>query len=208
MKVYGRVMPFAYLFPSLLLLSNCVNTNYDLSKEIDKAIVVGAGSFVMPIGDTEPITIDEFINREFNFFIEDESLKLSYSEPIDSINWGEDISDNRETVLFQLDATVENTIPLEFRLRANVFDNNGESLADIEVSEEYINRGTLESVSQTDVELVMTVPKGLLKQIYSIDIVIEGEVKSTTSLYEFSVDQYMQLKDMVLRVKGGLDIEL
>ena len=136
-----------------------------------------------------------------------DELRLRYIETIDSINWGDNIADNKEEVLLQLRTTVENTIPLEFKLRANVFNEDGDSLKDIIIDEGCIKSGSLENSSLTEAVLEMNVPKGLLKQIYTIEIVLDGEGKSSTGELELRNDEYVQLNNLIMSIKGGLDLE-
>ena len=136
-----------------------------------------------------------------------DELRLRYIETIDSINWGDNIADNKEEVLLQLRTTVENTIPLEFKLRANVFNEDGDSLKDIIIDEGCIKSGSLENSSLTEAVLEMIVPKGLLKQIYTIEIVLDGEGKSSTGELELRNDEYVQLNNLIMSIKGGLDLE-
>ncbi len=204
MKVYNHFMLLAYFFSSFLLFCNCINPDYDLSKDIDTDIVIGAGGIGFPIGRSERITIDKFI-KDDKYFIPN-GFKLSHTETIDRINLGDKISDNKEDLLLRIKTTVENTIPLEFKLRANVFSENGDSLKDIIVDEGYIKRGGFISATYTDIVLEINVPRGLLKQIYTVDIVVIGEVRFPINQLGLIDSQYLQMNDIVIRVKGGLDI--
>ncbi len=206
MKVHDSFSPIAYIFSSFLLFGSCINTDYDLSKEVDKEIVVGAGGIIMPLGNTEPITLNKFIYVSEGYAVED-VFKLSHTETIDGISWGNSILDNKGDIRVELSTTIENTIPLEFKLGANVFSENGERLEGIVVDEGNIKRGSLECISYTEVVLKMLVPETRLKQIHTIDILIEGEGKIISGDVELNEDQYLQMNDMSIIVRGGLDVE-
>ncbi len=63
MKLCKHVRLSIYLFPLIAFLGGCVNSDYDLKKDIDTEITVGQGGLRLPLGLTEPIELNDFISE-------------------------------------------------------------------------------------------------------------------------------------------------
>ncbi|MEG1585962.1 MAG: hypothetical protein RR346_03730 [Bacteroidales bacterium] len=56
-------MKFCFIGLTALLLSSCINQDYDLSKKINMDMTIGAGGLSIPVGTTEPIKLTELIKE-------------------------------------------------------------------------------------------------------------------------------------------------
>lgn len=61
------------LLPAFGMMS-CIDNAYDLDKDIDLSVSVGGNTLVVPIGDTEVITMDKLIEESDNLQLNEEGI--------------------------------------------------------------------------------------------------------------------------------------
>lgn len=79
-------LPLSVAALSMLLLPACVNSDYDLSKEINTDITIGAGGISLPLGATERINLSQFIEESDLIKLEDGQYHLRKSGEVDEVN--------------------------------------------------------------------------------------------------------------------------
>ena len=74
----------------MLLLSfsavSCFDDKYDLKKDIDMTVTVGGEKMVIPLGDTEEMTLDKLIDTTETFKLEDGVYSFKKNDDIDDVN--------------------------------------------------------------------------------------------------------------------------
>ena len=70
MKLRKHLCLSIYFFPLMAFLSGCINSDYDLEKDIDTEITVGQGGLRLPLGSTEPIELNDFISESESIVLE------------------------------------------------------------------------------------------------------------------------------------------
>ena len=78
------------LSPVMFLLAfsavSCFDDKYDLKKDIDMTVTVGGEKLVVPLGDTEEITLDKLIDTTETFRLEDGVYSFKKNDDIDDVN--------------------------------------------------------------------------------------------------------------------------
>ena len=139
-----------------------------------------------------------------------EAIDLNYVETIDGLKKDlEDFSANQEEITIELRTNVFNTIPLDLDLTVAGYDVDKQKLEGITSEKCPIKAGSGENEAvQTEVLLKITVAKGVLPELESLDLVIHGNAEETINGVELREDQFVQLKDIRLKVLGGVNVNI
>ncbi|MGL4292499.1 MAG: hypothetical protein ACRCSQ_02820 [Bacteroidales bacterium] len=66
---FKRLLPLGFV--SFWMFTSCINSDYDLSKGVNKDMQVGAGGISLPVGTTEPIMLSQLIGESDLIVLED-----------------------------------------------------------------------------------------------------------------------------------------
>lgn len=155
--------------------------------------------YTIQLGRTYQATVDYKVYAPFEF---NEGLVIVYSDSTESVN--EDLQDYAAEGA-RLTATAANTIPLDLVLRVEARDISGRPLDGVTFSTASIAAGN--DASATPVTTEVTVEADLaepadLRKIDTFIFRIEAAAGESTQSHKLLSDQYVQLTDVRIRLKG------
>ena len=157
------------LSPVMLLftlgLVSCFEDKYDLKKDIDMTVTVGGEKMVVPLGNTEEITLDKIIDETETFRLEDgiysfkkkdaiddvkidvEAVDISIDEPnIDPIK----VEFGESTKIDPFEVDLNDTV---FSVKVDEINVNQKELPKIELGIDYAVPGIVPGVTVTDFKI-------------------------------------------------------
>ena len=130
-----------------------------------------------------------------------EGTNIVYTETMDG--WGSDLEDIEFN---EIEATmsVNNQLPLGVNLTAVAIDNTGNMIDNVEVNMSM----NLEANSTKDASITITTKNGSIKGLDGLKLTVTAKGSEATKNVSLNENQYIQIKDLKLKLKGGITMEL
>ena len=130
-----------------------------------------------------------------------EGTNIVYTETMDG--WGSDLEDIEFN---EIEATmsVNNQLPLGVNLTAVAIDNTGNMIDNVEVNMSM----NLEANSTKDASITITTKNGSMKGLDGLKLTVTAKGSEATKNVSLNENQYIQIKDLKLKLKGGITMEL
>ena len=190
-------------------LSSCMNSDYDLTKDIDSTIRID-GDISAPIGSTEMILVEDFLHLINLPFTPEEDYHDTDSYEING--WNETI--NGENVTFDIDrltlkADFENQVPMRFVLSAEAIDTVGNAIPEITTELDVeILAGTLGSPTTSPITIIVS-GNGDISRMDGLRLLIECYAPGKDLLgTPLDPAQGVRMLNIKARLQGKADIEL
>ena len=190
-------------------LSSCMNSDYDLTKDIDSTIRI-AGDISAPIGSTEMVFIEDFLHLINLPFTPEEDYHDTDSYEING--WNETI--NGENVTFDIDrltlkADFENQVPMRFVLSAEAIDTEGNAIPEITTELDVeILAGTLGSPTTSPITIIVS-GNGDISRMDGLRLLIDCYAPGKDLLgTPLDTAQGVRMLNIKARLQGKADIEL
>ena len=190
-------------------LSSCMNSDYDLTKDIDSTIRID-GDISAPIGSTEMILVEDFLHRINLPFTPEEDYHDTDSYEING--WNETI--NGENVTFDIDrltlkADFENQVPMRFVLSAEAIDTEGNAIPGITTELDVeILAGTLGSPTTSPITIIVS-GNGDISRMDGLRLLIDCYAPGKDLLgTPLDPAQGVRMLNIKARLQGKADIEL
>ena len=190
-------------------LSSCMNSDYDLTKDIDSTIRID-GDISAPIGSTEMILVEDFLHRINLPFTPEEDYHDTDSYEING--WNETI--NGENVTFDIDrltlkADFENQVPMRFVLSAEAIDTEGNTIPEITTELDVeILAGTLGSPTTSPITIIVS-GNGDISRMDGLRLLIDCYAPGKDLLgTPLDPAQGVRMLNIKARLQGKADIEL
>lgn len=137
-------------------------------------------------------------------------LKIVYEETIDDFDLDLEDVDIKKAII---SITADNTIPLNMEIKnenVSALDVNGNKIADINVTVEGTitesKDGTTVATSQLNINLVST-KEGAISKLDGLGFKVTAVPGQTTNV-QLKSSQWLQLKDMKLKIPNGIKVDL
>ena len=153
------------------------------------------------------------LNSEYNIDIPlsfGSNMKIVYEETIDNFDLDLENVDIKKAII---SITADNTIPLNMEIKnenVSALDANGNKIDDIDVTVEGTitesKDGTSIATSQLNINLVST-KDGAISKLDGLGFKVTAIPGQTTNI-QLRSDQWMQLKDMKLKIPNGIKVDL
>lgn len=190
-------------------LSSCMNSDYDLTKDIDSTIRID-GDISAPIGSTEMIPVEDFLHLINLPFTPEEDYHDTDSYEING--WNETI--NGENVTFDIDrltlkADFENQVPMRFVLSAEAIDTEGNTIQEITTELDVeILAGTLGSPTTSPITIIVS-GNGDISRMDGLRLLIDCYAPGKDLLgTPLDPAQGVRMLNIKARLQGKADIEL
>ena len=190
-------------------LSSCMNSDYDLTKDIDSTIRID-GDISAPIGSTEVILVEDFLHLINLPFTPEEDYHDTDSYEING--WNETI--NGENVTFDIDrltlkADFENQVPMRFFLSAEAIDTEGNAIPEITTELDVeILAGTLGSPTTSPITIIVS-GNGDISRMDGLRLLIDCYAPGKDLLgTPLDPAQGVRMLNIKARLQGKADIEL
>ena len=190
-------------------LSSCMNSDYDLTKDIDSTIRID-GDISAPIGSTEMIPVEDFLHLINLPFTPEEDYHDTDSYEING--WNETI--NGENVTFDIDrltlkADFENHVPMRFVLSAEAIDTEGNAIPEITTELDVeILAGTLGSPTTSPITIIVS-GNGDISRMDGLRLLIDCYAPGKDLLgTPLDPAQGVRMLNIKARLQGKADIEL
>ena len=190
-------------------LSSCMNSDYDLTKDIDSTIRID-GDISAPIGSTEMILVEDFLHLINLPFTPEEDYHDTDSYEING--WNETI--NGENVTFDIDrltlkADFENQVPMRFVLSAEAIDTEGNAIPGITTELDVeILAGTLGSPTTSPITIIVS-GNGDISRMDGLRLLIDCYAPGKDLLgTPLDPAQGVRMLNIKARLQGKADIEL
>lgn len=138
------------------------------------------------------------------------NMKIVYEETIDNFDLDLEDVDIKKAII---SITADNTIPLNMEIKnenVSALDANGNIIDDIDVTVEGTitesKDGTSIATSQLNINLVST-KDGAISKLDGLGFKVTAIPGQTTNI-QLRSDQWMQLKDMKLKIPNGIKVDL
>lgn len=153
--------------------------------------------FTIRLGHTYHSAVNYDVLIPFNF---DEGLKVVYRDSIYDMH--EDLKDYAAHGI-EATATIAHTIPLDLQVEMEAVDTQGRAIPGIQISQATVDASDGIHEKQGDIRIDITLSDpNALKQLDRLRFRITAEAKNAQgSLHS---NQYLQVKDMRLRLKGAV----
>lgn len=156
---------------------------------------------------------DYVLNSEYNIDIPlsfGSNMKIVYEETIDDFDLDLEDVDIKKAVI---SITADNTIPLNMEIKnenVSALDVNGNKIADIDVTVEGTitesKDGTTVATSQLNISLIST-KDGAISKLDGLGFKVTAIPGQTTNV-QLKSSQWLQLKDMKLKIPNGIKVDL
>ena len=199
----------------------CIHQNAEMNVTADsKVIVDNLGNIIkripekievenieVTVPDT-PVTVQADKTYEMSTAYEintplmfTEGTNIVYTETMDG--WGSDLEDIEFN---EIEATmsVNNQLPLGVNLTAVAIDNTGNMIDNVEVNMSM----NLEANSTKDASITITTKNGSMKGLDGLKLTVTAKGSEATKNVSLNENQYIQIKDLKLKLKGGITMEL
>lgn len=156
------------------------------------------------LGSTYNVKTDYEINAPLQF---NEGTNIVYSDVID--DWNKDIKDlSVKELVVSMEAT--NTIPLTMDMTVNAIDKEGKTLNEISTTvSSKIAAGTSDKGVATPLEITLkATDANVFKQLDGLSYEVAATSSAETSGKILNKNQYLRLDKMVIKVKGGVTVDL
>ena len=190
-------------------LSSCMNSDYDLTKDIDSTIRID-GDISAPIGSTEMILVEDFLHLINLPFTPEEDYHDTDSYEING--WNETI--NGENVTFDierltLNADFENHVPMRLVLSAEAIDTERNAIPEITTDLDVeILAGTLGSPTTSPITIIVS-GNGDISRMDGLRLLIECYAPGKDLLgTPLDPAQGVRMLNIKARLQGKADIEL
>ena len=100
--------------------------------------------------------------------------------------------------------SVTNNLPLGVNLTAVAIDNTGNMIDNVEVNMSM----NLEANSTKDASITITTKNGSIKGLDGLKLTVTAKGSEATKNVSLNENQYIQIKDLKLKLKGGITMEL
>ena len=190
-------------------ISSCMNSDYDLTKDIDSTIRID-GDISAPIGSTEMILVEDFLHLINLPFTPEEDYHDTDSYEING--WNETI--NGENVTFDIDrltlkADFENQVPMRFVLSAEAIDTEVNAIPEITTDLDVeILAGTLGSPTTSPITIIVS-GNGDISRMDGLRLLIDCYAPGKDLLgTPLDPAQGVRMLNIKARLQGKADIEL
>ena len=190
-------------------LSSCMNSDYDLTKDIDSTIRID-GDISAPIGSTEMILVEDFLHLINLPFTPEEDYHDTDSYEING--WNETI--NGENVTFDierltLNADFENHVPMRLVLSAEAIDTERNAIPEITTDLDVeILAGTLGNPTTSPISIIVS-GNGDISRMDGLRLLIECYAPGKDLLgTPLDPAQGVRMLNIKARLQGKADIEL
>ena len=190
-------------------ISSCMNSDYDLTKDIDSTIRID-GDISAPIGSTEMILVEDFLHLINLPFTPEEDYHDTDSYEING--WNETI--NGENVTFDIDrltlkADFENQVPMRFVLSAEAIDTEVNAIPEITTELDVeILAGTLGSPTTSPITIIVS-GNGDISRMDGLRLLIDCYAPGKDLLgTPLDPAQGVRMLNIKARLQGKADIEL
>ena len=190
-------------------ISSCMNSDYDLTKDIDSTIRID-GDISAPIGSTEMILVEDFLHLINLPFTPEEDYHDTDSYEING--WNETI--NGENVTFDIDrltlkADFENQVPMRFVLSAEAIDTEVNAIPEITTDLDVeILAGTLGSPTTSPITIIVS-GNGDISRMDGLRLLIDCYAPGKDLLgTPLDTAQGVRMLNIKARLQGKADIEL
>lgn len=156
---------------------------------------------------------DYVLNSEYNIDIPlsfGSNMKIVYEETIDDFDLDLEDVDIKKAVI---SINADNTIPLNMEIKnenVSALDVNGNKIADIDVTVEGTitesKDGTTVATSQLNISLIST-KDGAISKLDGLGFKVTAIPGQTTNV-QLKSSQWLQLKDMKLKIPNGIKVDL
>ena len=199
----------------------CIHQNAEMNVTADsKVIVDNLGNIIkripekievenieVTVPDT-PVTVQANKTYEMSTAYEintplmfSEGTNIVYTENMDG--WGSDLEDV-EFNKVEATMSVTNNLPLGVNLTAVAIDNTGNMIDNVEVNMSM----NLEANSTKDASITITTKNGSIKGLDGLKLTVTAKGSEATKNVSLNENQYIQIKDLKLKLKGGITMEL
>ena len=199
----------------------CIHQNAEMNVTADsKVIVDNLGNIIkripekievenieVTVPDT-PVTVQANKTYEMSTAYEintplmfSEGTNIVYTENMDG--WGSDLEDV-EFNKVEATMSVTNNLPLGVNLTAVAIDNTGNMIDNVEVNMSM----NLEANSTKDASITITTKNGSIKGLDGLKLTVTAKGSEETKNVSLNENQYIQIKDLKLKLKGGITMEL
>lgn len=156
------------------------------------------------LGSTYNVKTDYEINAPLQF---NEGTNIVYSDVIN--DWNKDIKDlSVKELVVSMEAT--NTIPLTMDMTVNAIDKDGKTLNEISTTvSSKIAAGISDKGVATPLEITLkATDANVFKQLDGLSYEVAATSSAETSGKILNKNQYLRLDKMVIKVKGGVTVDL
>lgn len=156
------------------------------------------------LGSTYNVKTDYEINAPLEF---NEGTNIVYSDIIN--DWNKDIKDlSVKELVVSMEAT--NTIPLTMDMTVNAIDKDGKTLNEISTTvSSKIAAGISDKGVATPLEITLkATDANVFKQLDGLSYEVAATSSAETSGKILNKNQYLRLDKMVIKVKGGVTVDL
>ena len=199
----------------------CIHQNAEMNVTADsKVIVDNLGNIIKRIPEKievenievtvpeTPVTVQANKTYEMSTAYEintplmfSEGTNIVYTENMDG--WGSDLEDV-EFNKVEATMSVTNNLPLGVNLTAVAIDNTGNMIDNVEVNMSM----NLEANSTKDASITITTKNGSIKGLDGLKLTVTAKGSEATKNVSLNENQYIQIKDLKLKLKGGITMEL
>lgn len=156
------------------------------------------------LGSTYNVKTDYEINAPLQF---NEGTNIVYSDVIN--DWNKDVKDLAvKELVVSMEAT--NTIPLTMDMTVTAIDKDGKPLNDISTTvSNKIAAGTLDNPKVTTLEITLkATDANVFKQLDGLSYEVSATSSAETSGKILNKNQYLRLDKMIIKVKGGVTVDM
>ena len=148
---------------------------------------------------------------EVNVPLDFDDLNLIYIETIDGLQSDlKDFSDLQDSYTIHIVGTVENAMPINMEIKAVAYDIEGneipETLVSVDVEDNIIKSSGI-GTSSSPLKIVLKTKEKGLSKLDKIDIKITAISDPQNGPISFEAKQYLIIKDMKMRIIGGITID-
>lgn len=190
-------------------LPNLIKTIPDRIKvEVDDhSVQVMQNVYELQLGKDYNVTTDYRINAPLEF---GDEFNIVYNDTIN--NWNKDIKDY-EMKEVEVTLNAENAIPLNLNLDAKAIDVNGNEMQDVEVvvvEPGMVAAGSLTDKKTSALTVILCNKDGVsrIKNLDGLIFTLRGNVDPANSERILNANQTLKLKDLKLRIRGGVTMDL
>lgn len=168
---------------------------------------LGEDYYEIQFGKDYNVTTDYRINAPLEF---GDEFHIVYNDTIN--NWNKDIKDY-EMKEVEVTLNAENAIPLNLSVSAKAIDVNGNEMQDVEVvvvEPGMIAAGSLTDKKTSALTVILRNKDGAsrIKNLDGLIFTLRGDVDPDNGERMLNANQTLKLKDLRLRIRGGVTMDL
>ena len=167
--------------------------------EVENIVVTVPDSpITVQAGKTYEMSTAYEINTPLMF---SEGTNIVYTENMDG--WGSDLEDV-EFNKVEATMSVTNKLPLGVNLTAVAIDNAGNELSNVKVDIDM----DIKAGATSDVKFTVSTTNGSIKGLDGLKLTVTAKGSEETKNVSLNENQYIQIKDLKLKLTGGITMDL